>query len=80
MGYKIIFKKRFVKNLFDVLTYLEKEWDKKVADEFQDRVNNALELLMLHPYIGAPSNKIDVRGLLITKHNRLFYRIKKILS
>ena len=54
MGYKIIFKKRFAINLLDVLTYLEKEWGKKVADEFQDKVNGALRLLSVHPYIGAP--------------------------
>ena len=76
MGYKIIFKKRFVRDLLDVLTYLEKEWGKKVADEFQDKVTNTLRLLSEHPYVGAPSSKIDIRGLLISKHNRLFYRIK----
>ncbi len=75
MGYKIIFKKRFAKNLFNVLTYLEREWGKKIADEFQDKIDNAIQLIQFHPHIGAPSNKINVRGLLITKHNRLFYKI-----
>ena len=76
MGYKVILKKRFAKNLLHVLVYLEKEWGKKVADEFQDKIYDTLHLLSLHPYIGAPSNKINIRGLLITKHNRLFYRVK----
>ena len=77
MGYKIIFKKRFAKNLLNVLIYLEQEWGKNVADEFQDKINNAVNLLKAHPNIGAPSKKRPVaRGLLITKHNRLFYRIE----
>jgi len=47
VGYKIIFKKRFAINLFDVLTYLEKEWGKKVADEFQDKVKWRIEMIKL---------------------------------
>jgi plasmid stabilization system protein ParE len=76
VGYKIIFKKRFTNNLLNVLAYLEKEWGIKVADEFLDKINSALILLKSHPYTGAPSTRVNVRGLLITKHNRLFYRVQ----
>ncbi len=77
MGYKITFKKRFANNLLSVITYLEKEWGKKAADDFMDRLNEALNLLKFHPHIGAPSKKIPrARGLLISPHNRLFYRIE----
>ena len=75
MWYKIIFKKRFAQNLLNVLTFLEQELSKTVADEFQDKLNFSLTVLREHPYVGAPSKKINTRGLLITKHNRLFYRI-----
>jgi len=78
VGYEVIFKKRFANNLLNVVTYLEKEWGKKVTDEFMDKINGAVNSLKLHPYIGAPSKKIkDARGLLITPHNRLFYRVTK---
>ena len=77
MGYKVIFKKRFAKNLLSVLIFLEQEWGKKVADEFQDKINYAVRLLKFHPYLGASSQKRPgARGLLITKPNRLFYRIE----
>ncbi len=76
MGYKIVFKKRYANNLLTVLTYLEKEWGKKAADEFQDKINSALTLLSVHPHLGAYSDKTNLRGLLITKHNRLFYRFR----
>ena len=76
MEYKIAFKKRYSKDIFNLLTYLEHEWGKNVADEFQNKINRALGLLKEHPYIGSPSRKIrGARGLLITKHNRLFYKI-----
>jgi len=75
--YKIITKKKFAKNLLNVLVYLEKEWSKTVADEFYDRINNIIILLKSNPYIGAPSKKLSgARGLSITKHNRLFYKIE----
>jgi plasmid stabilization system protein ParE len=77
VGYKIIIKKRFANNLLNVLTYLEQEFGKKVADEFHDKITRALDLLKSYPYIGAPSIKLKgARGILITPYNRLFYRIE----
>ena len=78
MGYKIIYKKRFVKELPNFLSYLELEWSKKVADEFQDKVNNAIALLRRHLNIGIRSKKIPgASGMLITQHNRMYYRVGK---
>ena len=77
MGYKIEYKKRFVNDLYKVVVYLENEWGNKVADEFAERLSNALDILASHPYIGAPSKIVKgARGLSITPHNRLFYKIK----
>lgn len=77
MEYKIVVKKRFAANLLALLLYLEKEWGKKVADEFQQRIAKSFAVLLRHPFVGSPSKKFPgARGLLITKHNRLFYRIE----
>lgn len=77
MAYKIIVKKRFTNKVQKVLTYLEKEWPKKVAAEFLLKIDRRIELLSKQPYAGAASIKIeDVRGLLITRHNKLYYKIK----
>ena len=76
MEYQIVVKKRFAGNLLKLLLYLEKEWGKKVADEFTQKILDTIKLLKLHPYVGAPSKKIPgARGILISSHNRLFYRI-----
>ena len=45
MAYQIIIKKRFANKVFKVLTYLEKEWLKKVAEEFLIKVDRRLNLL-----------------------------------
>ncbi len=77
MAYQIVIKKRFTKKVLKVLGYLEKEWSAKVAAEFLIKIDRRIELLKKQPYAGSPSEKIkDVRGLLITRHNRLYYKIK----
>lgn len=77
MAFEIIIKKRFTNKVAKTLGYLEKEWSLKVASEFLQKIDRRIEQLKMQPYLGVPSSKIkDVRGLLITKHNRLYYKIK----
>lgn len=77
MAYQIIVKKRFTNNLQKVLVYLEKEWSHKVAVDFLIKIDRRIELLTKQPHVGALSSKVkDVRGLLVTRHNRLYYTIK----
>ena len=79
MAYKIIVKKRFTKKLIKLLCYLEIEWGKTVADHFVDKLKKRLDNLSKQPFIGAESQHFkNVRSLLITKHNRLYYRIKEM--
>ena len=77
MAYQIIVKKRFTNKVQKVLVYLEKEWSHKVAADFLLKIDRRIELLTKQPYVGAPSSKVkDIRGLLVTRHNRLYYKIK----
>jgi plasmid stabilization system protein ParE len=77
MAYQIIVKKRFTNKVLKVLAYLEKEWSHEVAVGFLQKIDRRIELLTNQPYIGVLSVKIkDIRGLLITRHNRLYYKIK----
>jgi len=76
MAYEVIFKKRFLNSLEKVLTYLEKEWGNEVASNFLKIIYERIDLLKSQPYIGMISPKItNVRGILVKKHNRLFYKI-----
>ena len=73
MAYEIIVKKRFTNKVQKVLAYLEKEWSKKVAAEFLLKIDRRIDLLSRQPFAGAPSIKIkDVRGLLITRYNKMY--------
>jgi plasmid stabilization system protein ParE len=75
MAYKIVVKKAFVNRLTEVLNYLEKEWGKKVADDFVFKVDTRIRSLEHHPFIGALSKHKNIRGIYITKHNRMYYKV-----
>ncbi len=76
MAYQIIIKKRCTNKVQKVLTYLEKEWSHKVAAEFLLKIDRRIDLLTKQPYVGAPSMKVkNVRGLLVTRHNKMYYKV-----
>jgi plasmid stabilization system protein ParE len=78
MAYKIIVKKRFTNKLIKLLYYLEAEWDKTVADRFVSKLEKRLDNLSKQPFTGIESEYFkNVRSVLITKHNRVYYRIKE---
>ena len=77
MAYQIVYKKRFLNKLLSLLDYLKSEWGDAVADQFIVKLQSRLQTLSEQPFIGAPSTTIkSVRSILVTRQNRLFYRIK----
>lgn len=77
MAYQIIYKKRFLNKLLKLLDYLKSEWNISVANKFIDQLNKRLETLAKQPFIGIESiTAKSVRSILITRQNRIFYRIK----
>ena len=77
MAYEIIFKKRFTNKLIKLLAYLEQEWSQQAATNFLKKTDHPIGQLSSQPFTGVPSEKIkDVRAVLITRHNRLYYKVK----
>lgn len=59
-----------------VTAYLASEWSVQVMDNFFEILKMKLDTLSHQPFIGKPSNrKTNTRSILITKHNRVFYRV-----
>ena len=78
MDKEIIITKRFRKNVMSVHSYLLKEFSEKTALEFLSRLEKRIEFIALHHLTGKPSLKKDnVRSLLFTPHNQIFYRQKE---
>ena len=77
MAYEVIYKKRFLNKLLKLLDYLKNEWGYSVAEIFITKFQKRINTLSKQPYIGTPSISIKpVRSILITRKNRIYYRIK----
>jgi plasmid stabilization system protein ParE len=78
MAKKIVWTKRANTNFNNVVTYLEKEWGDLVTKQFVRQTVEIIEVISDQPEIGTVENKEkNIRGFLISKHNRIFYRISK---
>jgi len=76
MAYRLDFTEQFEKTSAKTARWLKKEWSLRLAQEFRDKLAVAIEKVISNPFIGKRSNQYDdIRSVLVTKHNRLYYRI-----
>ena len=76
MAYQIIYKKRFVNKLDKLITYLQTEWNNDVVSDFLEVLLHKIEIVKANPSIGIKTSISNVHSILITKHNRIYYRIE----
>lgn len=75
MAKKIVITKRFRNNVLSVHEYLLKEFSQKTASLFLDRLEKRIDFIAANPTIGKRSSKRkNVRSVLLTPHNQIFYR------
>lgn len=75
---KIFLTKRAVKNYRSIKEYLIKEWNENVAAAFEQKTIDFFDLLEAFPEMGCVEvPEKQIRGFLLTKQTRVFYRIKK---
>jgi plasmid stabilization system protein ParE len=77
MANKIIYKKRFLNKLDKLLAYLRKEWNITIANEFLDKFEEKIKVIKHQPESGKTTAIKNTRSILITKHNRVYYRIEE---
>lgn len=75
MAYQIVVSNTFSKNVSAVYLYLQAEWSQKVPDEFVEILLKQIQSIANTPGIGSPAKKPGVRKLLVTTHNKLYYRV-----
>ncbi len=69
----VVWTKRANYKFNNIISYLEAEWGERITKNFVLRSYDIIELLKVNPKLGS-SEKDDIRGFLITKQNRIFYR------
>jgi plasmid stabilization system protein ParE len=63
----------------NILDYLDKNWEKKVADNFIDLIENTVNQISVNPrQFPIIFSKKKIRKCVITKHNTLYYRDSKL--
>lgn len=78
MEKKIVVTKRFRKNTLNVYEFLIKEYSTKIAFSFLDKLQQRVELIVLYPELGKPSQKKqNVRSVILQPHKRIYYRLNK---
>jgi plasmid stabilization system protein ParE len=73
---KVVWIRR-ANNRFDkIIDYLNQEWGANVTRNFVQKTFDILELISDQPELGTLEDREkQIRGFLLTKQNRLFYRV-----
>ena len=77
MAQKVIYRKRFINKLDRLLSYLEKEWGPQSASRFIDKLEEKIELIKKQPEVGSITVFENTRSILITKQNKVYYRVNQ---
>lgn len=73
---EIVWTKRSLTKFNSIIKFLNERWGENVTVSFINKSFNIIELLAKQPYLGTLENeKLGIRGFLITKLNRIFYRV-----
>jgi len=78
MAKRIIWTENAKADLKDIVNYLKYRWSVQSAVKFTKQVYKVIDLIAVFPALGKTSEKdSEVRYILITKHNFLFYSVKE---
>ncbi len=71
MAYKLIITKKFESSAAKTSLWIQKEWSLKLSLQFDKKLEDTINELILNPKIGRLSSKKNIRSLRVTKYNRL---------
>lgn len=74
---RISLTKRAEKNYHSIKDYIIKEWGERVAEAFEQKTADFLDLIEDFPEIGTVEiAEKQIRGFQLTKQTKVFYRVK----
>ena len=77
MAKKIIYNSTFLKESVRIAAWIEDKWSKKEADNFITLLYSRVQRLANTPLAGSPAKAKNVRKIVITKHNKVYYRVNR---
>lgn len=76
MAYKIEWTREALADMQRIIEYLTQNWSYKIGEEFEHTVLLRLNRLAEQPSIGiTSSNAANVRFIIVTKQNKLYYQV-----
>ena len=73
-GYKIFWTAEALKNLRQIIKYLEENWSEKEIKSFVRKLDKRLNLISVNPKLFAKTEvKKNVRKSVLTKHTVIYY-------
>lgn len=76
MARKVVWTPRAAAKFTTIVEYLEIEWSEAVTERFVKKTFSIIDLIADQPELGTlESRDKQISGFLLTKHNRLFYRV-----
>lgn len=74
---KVFLTKRATQRFYSIKDHIAEEWGERVANAFEQKTSDFLDLLESFPEMGSVEVPIkQIRGFQLTKQTRVFYRIK----
>jgi plasmid stabilization system protein ParE len=76
MAYKVRWTAIAAEDYESVIDYLVKNWGVLTAESFITNIESRITLLQEFPFIGVASKiRAEIRSIVLTKHNLLYYRV-----
>ena len=76
MALEVVWTENAIQDYKLVIDYLLLEWSLPVAEKFAENLDKRIDVLSRFPNIGIASKKdLSIRSIVITKHNKLYYRL-----
>ena len=73
---EVIWAPSAIRELDNILDYLENNWSKTVSENFFNTLDHSVELIKLNPYqFPALSKEKRFYKCVVTKHNSIFYSV-----
>jgi plasmid stabilization system protein ParE len=76
MAYVVNSTDRFELSVQRTMLWLIEVWSNQSAEKFALRLKSVIDQISQNPNIGRPAAKENIRSFFVTRHNRIYYRVK----
>ncbi len=77
MDYKIFWTEEAIRNLDEIIEYLQNKWTQREVDNFKAKLSKQIDLIHQNPYLFPVSSfQPRLRKAVLSKQTTIFYEVK----